>query len=306
MTAGHNMLNFNCMDEAIQKTGILRDLFFGVRIVDPVAKQVLYSSQPHTLEDPCLPCYNLWENGEICENCISTRSIKEDGIFVKFISQGKELYEVTAVPISIGSQRFALELVQTLNQQLCFDSGEVFDELKSMMRSISWRIDHLLIVDKLTGVYNRRFIDERLPAALISAYSHDHVLSVIFADIDLFKSINDRYGHAAGDRVLQHVAGVLQKNIRCSDGWTARYGGDEFLICLSEVDEADALKIAERLRVSIAANAVDIGANRISITCSFGVQSTGGQGDRLSPQSLIDLADKKLYQAKKAGKNSVV
>jgi len=159
--------------------------------------------------------------------------------------------------------------------------------------------------DGLTGVYNRRFLEELFPKQLALARRTSRPLSVLMLDLDHFKAFNDTYGHDVGDRVLCAFVGILQEEARNSDS-VVRYGGEEFLMLLPETDEEGAAAFAERIRRAVERRAfTDLGVpNGISLRCSIGVSSTVAQGD--SPSELILAADRALYLAKQQGRNRVV
>ncbi len=152
--------------------------------------------------------------------------------------------------------------------------------------------------DFLTGLFNRRYFDEILRWEIEFSKRYKHPLSIILFDIDDFKCINDKYGHQFGDQVLKVIAELTKKHIRSSDV-PARYGGEEFIILLPETDLKGAVKVAEKLRHIIETSPID----GVKITASFGVTELL-DGDTLD--SLIERADKALYQAKRQGKNKVV
>ncbi|MEZ4508915.1 MAG: GGDEF domain-containing protein [Eubacteriales bacterium] len=127
-----------------------------------------------------------------------------------------------------------------------------------------------------------------------------------FADIDCFKQVNDNHGHIAGDLVLQHIAQLIQKKISRAGSWVARYGGDEFIICLPGVEQSAAQRIANQLRLAIMNQQFPMDGGTIRLTCSFGVQSVQKFDSQLSALMLLHRADEKLYQAKHAGRNTVV
>jgi len=156
--------------------------------------------------------------------------------------------------------------------------------------------------DALTGLYNRRYLEESLARELVLAERKGHPVSVIMADLDHFKKVNDQYGHLAGDEVLRAFGAILKRNARASDIY-CRYGGEEFLLVLPQMPAEKAAERAEQLRRSLAAAPIHYGATPIAITASFGVAAfpdQGSGGDRL-----IDAADKALYQAKHNGRNRV-
>lgn len=160
--------------------------------------------------------------------------------------------------------------------------------------------------DFLTHLYNRRYIDLRLPADLQSCFEQDQPMSVLFIDIDYFKKINDHNGHVAGDCVLHGIAVLLQKMVPAKSGWVARYGGDEFLVCLPGWESDSAKQIACRIRDSIRGHVFRTTYGEIAITCSIGVETVTADCAPKAVDELIYLADKKLYQAKNAGRDQVV
>ncbi len=154
-----------------------------------------------------------------------------------------------------------------------------------------------VIKDFLTGLFNRRYLEEILRWEIEFSKRYGHPLSVILLDVDNFKCINDKYGHQTGDLVLKKLAELLKKNLRKSD-IVARYGGEEFIIILPDTDIKGAVKVAEKLRKAIE----KLSINGIKITASFGVSQLKDDDDI---QKLIKRADKALYIAKRSGKNTV-
>lgn len=178
------------------------------------------------------------------------------------------------------------------------------------------KLYHKVILDGLTGLYNRHFLMQRLKEEIKKAYRFKQPLSVIFTDIDLFKHINDQYGHSAGDQVLSEFGELLKKSIREFD-LACRFGGEEFVVLLPQCDSANAFLLAERLREKIAATLFCANNIRIRITASFGISSlldiegegVGNLGDEVlnnMGENLLAWADEALYRAKKAGRNNVV
>lgn len=162
-------------------------------------------------------------------------------------------------------------------------------------------IYRMTIVDGLTQIHNKRYLHEELEREVIRARRHERPLSVLMFDIDFFKRINDQYGHLAGDYVLRELARVVQERIR-RDEVFARYGGEEFCIVLPETPLEGALSLAESLRSKIADHPFVFQGERIPTTVSVGCAQLSGQG---GGQELIQLADEKLYEAKRSGRNRV-
>ena len=156
--------------------------------------------------------------------------------------------------------------------------------------------------DTLTGLLNRRAMDEALGAQLQRSLRNGEAFAVMMIDIDHFKSINDRHGHAVGDGALRHLAALLRAAVREVDR-VARYGGEEFVVLLPDVSLADAQPLAERLREQVASQGHVQGALALAFTVSIGVAEWRPGHDDL-PQ-LLSRADAALYRAKQGGRDRV-
>jgi diguanylate cyclase (GGDEF)-like protein len=156
--------------------------------------------------------------------------------------------------------------------------------------------------DNLTGLFNRRYADQYVERHLTSATQLAQPFTVALADIDLFKQINDRHSHAAGDAVLRGVAGILRDRCRNTDV-VARYGGEEFLICFPHTDVRSARALCEQLRATIEGTNWSHCGVGVGVTISFGIAE---HWEGASPDALLDRADRLLYRAKNDGRNRVV
>jgi len=165
------------------------------------------------------------------------------------------------------------------------------------------RLEDLAIHDALTGLYNKRFFESRLPEEYARSSRHHRNLSLILVDVDHFKHINDDHGHVFGDQVLAEVAKTLARTAR-KDESVARVGGEEFCIILTDCDQKSAMVAAERFQTAIRAISVKTpAAEALPITASLGVASS-----ETSPGNewqLYQVADAAMYRAKKAGRNQI-
>ncbi|MDX1634336.1 MAG: diguanylate cyclase [Marinobacter sp.] len=164
-------------------------------------------------------------------------------------------------------------------------------------------LSRLATHDTLTGLYNRREISRILDEEIQRAERYDRSLAVLWIDLDHFKRVNDQYGHAAGDRVLQALCERLRDNIRAVDA-IGRYGGEEFMVLLPEMEEEEARETAERLRALVADKPLALDREQtLALTISIGVAVYPEHGR--SRDELCDAADRAMYQAKSAGRNQV-
>lgn len=179
----------------------------------------------------------------------------------------------------------------------------LYEKLSEKMRLLEEAhatISHLAATDELTGLYNRRFFNEQFTKSLSAARRYTFPLTIIMADIDKFKAVNDTYGHAVGDKVLKSFADILRTMARTEDV-SARWGGEEFIILLGHTACAGATVLAERLRSMVESQCLRI--TSVPVTVSLGVAELN---DREEGEALLKRADSALYRAKDEGRNRVV
>ncbi|MFC5384360.1 PleD family two-component system response regulator [Aquamicrobium segne] len=170
--------------------------------------------------------------------------------------------------------------------------------------SVSQSVE-MAITDALTGLHNRRYLDNHLQTLFERAAARQRPLSMMMIDLDRFKSINDEFGHDGGDDVLREFAHRLRQNIRAID-LICRFGGEEFVVIMPDTEGHVAEKVAERIRMETAQTPFLIGRQgcEVKLTTSIGISSICGPGD--DAKSLLKRADMALYEAKKSGRNKVV
>src|ERR1700675_571143 len=193
-----------------------------------------------------------------------------------------------------------------------FDPGELLARIGVGRRIIDLHrqidaknklLEEMAHSDSLTGLPNRRAIEEWAARQLRAAARHGFAYWVVLADLDSFKVINDTYGHNGGDAILQKFADILKTIVRASD-ICGRLGGDEFVMVITHV-EADAIfKTVERFREQLAGQQFELGFERVSITASFGIAGLNGK-ENIDFTTLLRRADKALYEAKRAGRNVI-
>ena len=171
--------------------------------------------------------------------------------------------------------------------------------LQDELRMRNEQLDQLSRIDALTGIFNRRHLDEQLVEWGRDSARNQLPLAIVMLDIDHFKQVNDTHGHPAGDLVLQEFARRLKSTLRAGN-IVGRWGGEEFLVIAPRTTPDEAMMLGERIRLSIADQPVDLGSVRLSITVSIGC------GVGLKPSAeLVALADAALYRSKAEGRNRV-
>ena len=211
----------------------------------------------------------------------------------------------------ITQENIKLLTILTKECSLVMENTLLYKRLRKKQRSLekaNAEIKILSRTDALTGCYNRGYLNDLLPKEITRALRYKRSLALARCDIDHFKKINDTYGHLSGDAVLKEFVRSITELIRADTDWLARYGGEEFVLILPETHIHNAYGLAERLRKHIAKKVIETKKDKISITASFGVTGFNASKppDNITPETLINVADNYLYEAKKKGRNKVV
>lgn len=185
-----------------------------------------------------------------------------------------------------------------------FEVAELKARVRSALRTqhLVKMLEHRAQIDSLSGLWNRRYFDQRLQQEWSEARRHGRSLSLIMCDVDRFKRLNDQFGHPFGDQVIERVAQILSGG-RGSD-ITCRYGGEEFGVILPSTTADRALEVAERHRVAIESHTWS-GHDDVIVTSSFGVADLKSLPNDASMEQLVQAADMALYRAKQSGRNRV-
>jgi diguanylate cyclase (GGDEF)-like protein len=239
------------------------------------------------------------------ELCKTLRNLQLDGYVYVLLLTARDAKEHMVAGLEAGADDYLIKPIYEPELLARLNTGRRILALEHSLRALNHKNRLLSITDELTGTYNRRQLMEQLPRELERCRRYAYPLSLVMCDIDHFKFVNDRYGHTAGDEVLQQFALRVQKSIRASSDWIARYGGEEFMIVLPETANPGATFVAEKIRQVIAATPFETSAGTISLTASFGVASTAASGPTLGLRvdALISAADTCLYRSKQSGRN---
>jgi diguanylate cyclase (GGDEF)-like protein len=227
--------------------------------------------------------------------------------YVLALTVARPLERLTAGATQVGAGDFNVHVP-------VLDYGEVgyltraFNKMVTQLRdgreelaAINVALETLSVTDGLTGLYNHKHLVQTLHSEVARAQRHKHPFSVLMIDVDHFKQYNDRFGHQMGDKLLADIAVLFKRTTRSID-YTARYGGDEFLLLLHEVTSTDALMLADRVRDAVAAAAFGPGDHKVTV--SIGVASYPEHGE--TAEAVIAAADAGLYKAKRSGRNETV
>jgi diguanylate cyclase (GGDEF)-like protein len=240
---------------------------------------------------------SFWELKETVENFKFSTEINVDEIWNGICKNTQQIFPI--FDIEVGRDEY-IQIIETARAELAKLSVEMTNNFLEQSKEIEI-LKQQVTCDSMTQLFNHHHFRQLLQNELTRAERYSRPLSLIFSDIDHFKSINDNFGHLAGDRVIKSLASKLKMETRESDH-VARYGGEEFAIILTETNIEDAKVTAERLRAAIESMEITYGDKTISTTMSFGVAGLP-DNKKASLDELIRQADRALYRAKEKGRN---
>ena len=272
--------------EAEEFLNEMRKVFSIVRILD---QKNFERDENHLNEHGAFPCqcYEFWKKNRFCENCISMKTFRDKKQRSKLEFLDSTIYQVISHYVEVDGEPCVIELISQLDEDALVDNDGRMHLLKKLTG-----YNKELYTDALTGTYNRRYYEDRLKKMKEAA-------GVAMIDLDDFKMYNDTYGHRAGDKVLDAVVKVIRKCIRKSD-ILVRYGGDEFLLILKDIGEADFVQKLHTIQEEIHQTRIQE-YEKIRLSVSIG-------GVRMKEETLeeaVNRADHFMYQAK-TQKNMVV
>ena len=240
--------------------------------------------------------------------CRFIREKKTDGyVFILLITARDSKTDIVS-GLESGADDYLTKPIHPAEMVARIKTGIRILELEHSLKKATEEIRLLSITDPLTGCFNRGYLNERFPQELNRAARYSHPLSVVLADIDHFKIVNDTYGHQVGDVVLKAFAQCIDEQVRKKIDWVVRYGGEEFLIILPETRNLGAYSMAERLRKAVAGMKIRAGDVSINITASFGGACVAFENKNafdITMDKLVGLADQKLYESKDKGRDQV-
>ena len=261
--------------EIEKEIDVLRKTFDFVRL--------LKADGPHgvsgCVENPC-QCFSFWKVDEPCENCISLKTFIDKKPRTKLEFMGTDIYQVFSKYVQVDGEPYVMELIKKLDE----DSLLGVQDREKIMNKLS-KYHKAMYTDALTGASNRRYFEDKLKKSHVPA-------GVAMIDLDDFKVYNDTCGHDAGDMVLVTVVDVIRRCIRKSDV-LVRYGGDEFLLVMPDIQEDDFAHKLRKIKRNIHAATVP-GYSNIRLSASVG--GVFSDGDSLD--EAVSKADKLMYQAK--------
>jgi diguanylate cyclase (GGDEF)-like protein len=240
-------------------------------------------------------------DGDGFELCRELRAASPHGYIILLTGENSAAAKLDG--FRSGADDYVTKPYQTDELLARIRAGTRIVALQRALIESNQRLEELSLTDGLTALRNRRAFDEELAAAHEHARRYDRPLSLAVIDVDLFKTMNDTYGHSAGDAVLRAIAQLIAASTRQTD-FVARIGGEEFAVLLPETPLFDAMQFAEKIRATVAAATIRTGTVAHRVTVSVGIASEP-HTSITKASCLFEAADQALYRAKQNGRNRV-
>jgi diguanylate cyclase (GGDEF)-like protein len=247
--------------------------------------------------------------GEVVRNAASERVLDVQSDPREVLGEKKDTRAQLSVPLVVGGKVFGILNSESQNVGQFLDQDEKTLTILANHAALAIenfqlhsKTEELTVIDELTGASNYRYFRQKLDEEFKRAKRYGQALSLIMMDIDWFKRCNDTYGHRFGNQVLRELVRISSKHVRDVDV-LCRYGGEEFVVILPQTNKEDARQIAERIRVAVGQQLIELDKIKSRVTVSIGVATF--PEDAEEPDQLIEKVDQALYQAKGQGKNRV-
>lgn len=294
-------MDFKSTHEIMEFIQSFNKLYDMIRVVDPISKNVIQYDDVGQKSYTSI-CFDYWKNGTMCPNCVSSRAMNEKDTFIKVEYNKDKIYMVLASPVKVIDKDYIVEMLKDITETGIVPDlkGKTIEEINEIIEKLNQEV----ITDELTQVFNRRYLNERLPVDIYAAVKNKAKLSVIMLDIDCFKSFNDNYGHLAGDAVIRKIADIVKTKIRKTNDWVARFGGEEFFISLPGADKKAAYRIAEEIRNEVENLEIEYDSQKLGVTISGGIYTL--DSNEITMEALINIVDKNMYKAKLRGRNNII
>ena len=280
-------------NEIKERVSFIEDLYDNIRVINPVNNKVLdiKSEKLNILEGEC---YDVWNRGKVCDNCISMQAYNEKETSIKIESHNNKVILIIANPIYIKGKLYILEILKDISNETIDDNYKVSidNDLEKFNESI--------MKDKLTGFYNRKYINQRLPIDINNSIVEKYPLSLIVMEIENLNSIKEKFGTDIKNDIVKDICNKIKSINIEGQSWIALYDENEFFIELKYIEKNKAVKICEKI-ISILKSKLPTYNNlEIEVSFNFGVYCT--IDEEIQCTNIIEEINKKLFKAKEKRK----
>lgn len=231
-------------DKVKEKLWILDNMYDFMRVIDPINKNVInISNEPSVVN--CSKCYDFLNKGEMCKNCISVRVEVEKDTFIKLECIPNGVMLIIATFININGKRYIVETIKNIAAQ---KNKILNDKFNSHVKNVIDNLNEKVIKDEESSVYNRIYIESRLPVDLNNSIINQNNLSIIMVETDEFENVNDNHGREVWSSFLKYVVEIIGESVNGESYWIGRYSENKYIIVLNNIDKEETYKISNKIK----------------------------------------------------------
>jgi len=275
------------------KLSLIENMYDINRIIDPLNKTIINVTN-NKIKKLDGKCYDILSRDIICTNCISMRAYMENDTFIKIEYAFNGVILIIATTVTINKEKYVVEIIKDISSQ-----NNKISNISNYYNNISSRIDDInekIVRDDLTGLYNRIYIEGRLPVDVNNSVINKYLFSVIMIDIDNFKSINYEYGQDIGDSILKDFAKLMSDSVAANSCWIGRYSGKKFIIALNYIDKEEACKISLKMKTLLKNSSFEYDDKIIKLKINFAIYSS--ENELIDIKGILVDLEKSIFEEK--------
>lgn len=276
--------------KAKEKLSLLDNMYDIIRVIDPINKNII-SSNNNGIKKFTGKCYENFNKGTLCSNCISMRVYIEKDTFIKMEYIYNKIMLMVGTNVNIDEEMYVVEIIKDISSKNNKISNINYD-FSIMIENMNEKI----IRDDLTGAYNRIYIEERLPFDVNSSIINKYLLSIIMIDIDNLKSINDKYGQEIGGKILKDLSKLISDSVVQNSYWIGRYSGNRFILVLNNVNKEESYKILEYIEDLLEDISFKYNDKNIKLKASFGIYCS--EDEIVDIKNILSELEKSIFEEK--------
>lgn len=265
--SGYENSMINVVEQINNKISMFSHIFDAARIVDPIRHTSMFIKTSDTVF-PEETCYHFWYRTESCQNCISMKSYLHNDTFFKIEHRDNNTFMMIATPKTVGKNTYIIEIMKDVTKQLSIDIKAESTENPTIVIDKKLREEK----DKLTGLYNRRYINDQLPVSMRHSNLERKSLFIVLFAIDQLQSIDNYSDYKSYDSIIKSFASLITSSLVNENDWAGRYGGSLFLLVLYDTDYEKACNIADNIKKKFNQTSFQINENTVKLTANYGVK----------------------------------
>lgn len=279
-------------EKAKEKLSIIENMYDSIRVINPINKNII-SIRNNDIKILEGKCYEKFNRGTLCSNCISMRAYIEKDTFIKLECVSNKVMLIVATPVIINEETYVVEIIKDISSH----NNKISNiNYKSNIITVIDNMNEKIIRDDLTGVYNKIYIEEKIPFDVNNSVINKCLFSVIMIKIDDFKNLNYEYGQNVENKILKDFTKVIRDSVGSDSCWIGRYSVNKFIVVLNNVNKEETYNVSEQIRYSLENNLFKYDDKIIKLETSFGIYSS--ENEMFDTKIILEELEKSISKEK--------